>query len=93
MSPLRPSEGPSQQLPRPRATLFAGFQLAASFGRQLVKPGAPPGFGNPPSGSEQSGFGHAVERGVQRTCLHAKNLVRHLLDVTRIANSDGRGPN
>ena len=44
---------------RAERSLLAGFQLAASFGRQLVKAARAAGIGNPPARLEQTGFGHA----------------------------------
>src|SRR5206468_6215552 len=64
-------------------SLFFRFELATPLECQLVEACTAPRFRHTPLGFEQSGFRHAVESGIERACLDAKNLVGCLLDVRR----------
>src|SRR2546429_5979152 len=81
------SKNPSHRRGNGAPSFFVCFELAAPLGSEFVESCTASCFRHPPLSLEKACLRHPMQSRVERTCLHAENLVRRLLDIRRNCKS------
>src|SRR5207244_10851778 len=81
------SKNPSHRRGNGAPSFFVCFELAAPLGSEFVESCTASCFRHPPLSLEKACLRHPMQSRAERTCLHADNLVRRLLDIRRNGKS------